>query len=222
MAIRSTVTRATTFSAFGALLVLSACAPKVTRDDFNNEVAKLREEMQTGDQRLASRIDSNDARFDQLQKDLQSFRQEYDVSMERLKGQLRFNVPVHFAFNSSDIREADQPLLERFASVVKDVYPGALITVEGFTDPAGSTRYNQRLGLQRAESVKSYLVQNGLTDQQLRTVSYGETRPRQVEPGARGPGETGLSNRRVAFVIEQAPENTAAPADSSRGVAVTY
>ena len=44
-------------SAF-AVIGLSACAPKVTRTDFESEVAKIREEMQTGDRQLGTRIDS--------------------------------------------------------------------------------------------------------------------------------------------------------------------
>lgn len=188
----------------GAVFLLAgvqACAPKVTRKDFDSEVARIREEMQAGDQQLASRIDQHDQRLDNLEKELQAFREEYNVSMERLKGQLKFNVPVHFEFDRADVRESDQPLLERFAAVMKEHYPNAVITVEGFADPVGSTRYNERLGMRRAESVKAFLVGVGLGDTQLRTVSYGEARNRQVIPGAGGP-EEGMENRRVTFVIE--------------------
>ena len=206
----------------GASLALGACTPKVTRDDFNNEVAKLRQEIQQGDQQLSARIDSNSSRLGTLQDSLQAFKQQYNVSLQQMQGRLRFDVPVHFAFAKADIREEDRPLLDRFAAVVKQVYPNALITVEGFTDPAGSTRYNQRLGMQRAESVRDYLGQNGLEGNQLRTVSYGESRVRQVDPGAKGPGDSGLNNRRVAFVIENAaalPDSTTS--DSTHGVATT-
>lgn len=176
-------------------LGLVGCAPKVTREEFNTEVSKLREEMQAGDQALASRLDA-------LEKDLQSFRAEYNVSMERMASALKFNAPVHFGFDSAELREADRPLLDRFANVVKEHYPDAVITVEGFADPVGSTRYNQRLGLRRAESVREYLVASGgLPAERLRTVSYGEARERQIVPGAGGP-EQGLENRRVALVVD--------------------
>jgi outer membrane protein OmpA-like peptidoglycan-associated protein len=180
-----------------AAMTLGACAPKVTRDQFNTEVAKLREEMQTGDKANSDRIDA-------LEKDLQSFRSEYQVSMERMQGMLKFNVPVHFEFDRAELREGDRPLLDRFAGVVKEHYPNAVITVEGFADPVGSTRYNQRLAQRRAESVKGYLVSSGgLGDANLRTVSYGEARNRQIVQGAGGPGE-GLENRRVALVVDYA------------------
>jgi hypothetical protein len=37
---------------------------------------------------------------------------------------------------------------------------------------------------------------------QVKSVSYGESRNRQVVPGAKGPGDAGLENRRVALVID--------------------
>ena len=96
-------------------------------------------------------------------------------------------------------------MLDRFATVVKEYYPGAVITVEGFTDPAGTAAYNRRLGQRRADTVKEYLASaEGLETSQLKAVSYGEARDRQVVPGAKGPGDAGLENRRVALVIDHA------------------
>ena len=188
-----------------AVVGLSACAPKVTRTDFESEVAKIRDEMQTGDRQLGTRIDSIDSRIGALEQQLQAFRSEYNVSMERMEGAMKFNVPVHFEFGSADLREADRPVLDRFAGVVKEHYPNATITVEGFADPAGSTAFNQRLGQRRAEAVTGYLSANGALDASfLRAVSYGEARNRQIVPGAQGPGEAGVENRRVALVIDYA------------------
>jgi len=196
----------------GALGVvgLSACAPKVRRDVFESEMAKVREEMVTGDRQLATRIDSVDSRLNALEQQLQAFRSEYNVSMEKMQGAVKFNVPVHFEFGSADLREADRPVLDRFAGVVKEYYPNATITIEGFADPAGSTAFNQRLGMRRAEAVAGYLSSNGALDASfLKAVSYGEARNRQVVPGAKGPGEEGLENRRVALVIDYAAPSAA-------------
>lgn len=188
-----------------AVVGLSACAPKVNRDVFESEVAKIRDEMQTGDRQLGTRIDSLDSRMGALEQQLQAFRSEYNVSIEQMKGAMKFNVPVHFEFGSADLREADRPVLDRFAGVVKEHYPNATITVEGFADPAGSNTFNQRLGQRRAEAVTGYLSTNGALDATyLRAVSYGEARNRQIVPGAQGPGEAGVENRRVALVIDYA------------------
>lgn len=98
-------------------------------------------------------------------------------------------------------------MLDRFAGVVKEFYPQALITVEGFADPIGSASYNLRLGKRRAEAVQQHLVGTGaLQSDRVRTVSYGEARDRQVVPGAGGPGTKGTENRRVALVIDYSGE----------------
>jgi peptidoglycan-associated lipoprotein len=204
-----------TVLAVGALAMvvgLAGCAAKVKQEDFNNEMAKLRQEMQAGDQANGASIDSTNqalaeqrARLDALEQELQAFRSEYTVSIEKVRGMLKFNVPVHFDFASSELREADRPVLDRFASVVTEYYPGALVTVEGFTDPAGNPAYNLQLGERRAQAVQEYLATSGgLTADKLKAVSYGEARNRQVVPGAKGPGEVGVENRRVALVIDHA------------------
>jgi peptidoglycan-associated lipoprotein len=210
------VQAASALVAFGVLMGLSGCAPKVKREEFNTQVARLREEMQAGDRQVATqvgaRIDSTNQavadharRLDALDQELQAFRSEYKVSMEKVQGMLKFDVPVHFEFASSELLEADRPVLDRFASVVKEYYPGALVTVEGFTDPAGSAAYNRRLGQRRADAVREYLATaGGFTNETLKAVSYGEARNRQVVPGAKGPGDSGVENRRVALVIDHA------------------
>ena len=198
--------------AVGVLLSLDGCAARVKRDEFNTEVARLREEIKAGDSQLAARQDATEKtladharRLDALDQELQAFRSEYNVSIEKVKGMLKFDVPVHFDFASSELRETDRPVLDRFASVVKEYYLGALVTVEGFTDPAGSTAYNQRLGQRRADAVREYLATaGGFSSETLKAVSYGEVRNRQVVPGARGPGDTGVENRRVALVVDHA------------------
>ncbi len=194
----------------GLAIGLSGCAAKVNREDFTAEVARLRQEVQEGDARLASRIDSTNQvvtdhtrRLDALDQELQAFRSEYNVSIERTRDLMKFNVPVHFEYSSSELREADRPVLDRFAMVVKEYYPGAMVTVEGFTDPAGSAAYNRKLGQRRADAVKEYLASaGGFETTQVKSVSYGEARNRQVVPGATGPGDAGMENRRVALVID--------------------
>ena len=88
--------------------------------------------------------------------------------------------------------------------MIRDHHPGTLITVEGFADPLGSVAYNKKLGQERADAVRDYLVQTGgLPADKVRAVSYGEAKNRQVAPGATG--DAGAQNRRVALVIEDVP-----------------
>ena len=203
---------AAALGAAGVVLALGGCAARVKRDEFTAEVARLREEMQAGDRQVGARVDSTNLavadhtrRLAALEQELQSFRSEYNVSMEKVNDMLKFDVPVHFEFASATLRETDRPVLDKFASVVKRYYPGALVTVEGFADPAGGAAYNRRLGQRRADAVKEYLATaGGFTSETLKAVSYGEASNRQVVPGAKGPGDAGVENRRVALVIDHA------------------
>jgi peptidoglycan-associated lipoprotein len=197
-------------AALVSAFVVTGCAAKVTRKDFDAELVKLREEMQASDRQLSGRVDSvsqlsadHQRRLDALEQELQALRKEYNVSIERMQGMLKFNVPVHFEFDRADVRESDRPVLDRFAAVVREHYSEAVITVEGFADPSGSAAYNRRLGMRRGEAVREYLASSGeLVGDRLKVVSYGEARERQVVPGAAR--EAGLPNRRVALVIDYA------------------
>jgi len=87
--------------------------------------------------------------------------------------------------------------------VIKRVYPNAIVTIEGFADPAGTVAYNQRLSLRRAEAVRDVMVSRfGLPARQFKVVGYGEQEIRQVEPGARRDDPGAQSNRRVTFTID--------------------
>jgi peptidoglycan-associated lipoprotein len=170
------------------------------------QLSQLRSEMQQADQAHVAQIEANTRRIGELERSLESLRSDFNVRIERLQGEyegmIAFDVPVHFEFDDATVREADKPVLDKFAAVTKKHYNGSLITVEGFTDPAGTASYNQRLGMERAESVKGYLIAQGLTESAVRTVSYGETRNRLIDPDATHDEPGAMSNRRVAFVMD--------------------
>lgn len=193
----------------------SACA-HVSQDDLDSQLTTLRGDLtaqiEQGDQALARRVDDVEGRMAQLESDLNDLQQQYDVTIERLETALRFDVPVYFDFDAAEVKPEGREVLERFSQIAQEYYPDALLTVEGFTDPAGSREYNLRLGQARAESVKGYLVQQGLPDDQIRTVSYGEDGQRLVEKGAEGPGTVGWQNRRVVMVIDHSGQGTGAVA----------
>jgi peptidoglycan-associated lipoprotein len=117
-----------------------------------------------------------------------------------MEDQVKFDMPVHFGFNEAAVRDTDRAALDRFAKVAQKYYPGAKITVEGFADPAGTTRYNLTLSKKRADAVRDYLVQQGLNDALLSSVGYGKAR--QVRPGAAKDAPGAELNRRVTFVVE--------------------
>lgn len=190
------------FGVLGLALASVSCST-VKPEELDAELAQVRQEMQQADDQLSGRIEGVEGRMNSLESDLRALRNDYNATVERMQGMLKFNVPVHFAFDEAEVRELDKPVLDRFAAVVKQYYADALVTVEGFADPAGSEAYNVRLGKSRADAVKQYLTTaGGLSPDMVKTVSYGEAADRQVVPGARGPGVTGIENRRVAMVID--------------------
>jgi outer membrane protein OmpA-like peptidoglycan-associated protein len=187
------------------VLLLAGCG-YAKRKDVDAQFSQLRAEMQQADQSQAAQIEANSRRIGELERALESLRSDFNVRIERLQGEfegmIAFDVPVHFEFDDAMIRQQDQAVLDKFASVAQKYYGGSLITVEGFTDPAGSASYNQQLGMKRAESVKTYLISHGLTETAVRTVSYGETRNRLIDPNATHDEPGAAQNRRVTFVMD--------------------
>lgn len=187
----------------GLAVGLSGCGAGVSAGDLDAELARVREESRATDDLLSSRIDRLSRRLGDLDAELQAMHSDFDVTVERMQGMLRFNVPVHFAYDEAEVRDLDRPVLDRFASVVGEYFSDAIVTVEGFADPAGNEEYNLQLGQRRAQAVREVLTTSGgLRPDQVKAVSYGEAPNRQVVPGAHGPGPSGIENRRVALVID--------------------
>jgi outer membrane protein OmpA-like peptidoglycan-associated protein len=183
-----------------AVVVLSGCATRgqlrtamaEQRAEFENAVAAERSERIAADERLAADLAT-------LRSDLQSLRTDFGARIEAVANALRFTLPVHFAFDDASVRPEDTEQLERFAEVISRHYMGAIVTIEGFADPAGPVAYNVALSQRRADAVRDYLIQAGITAQ-LRTIGYGEER--QVVPGAERDDPGAELNRRVVFVVE--------------------
>lgn len=185
------------------------CAAKVNQDVFDETIAELRGDIEEIDGRVADnsgRIASNEETLSALRSDLEELAAEFDdmqASITEIEDGLRFAMPVHFEFDRAEVRTSDRPLLDRFARVASRYYPAAVITVEGFADPAGTVAYNLDLSERRAQNVAEYLTgPAGLDPAGIKVAAYGEAEDRQVVPGAQGPGLEGIQNRRVTFVIE--------------------
>ncbi len=186
--------------------VITAACAHVGQEQFDTEMAALRAEMEQtasgSNRRTEAQLARLETRMDGLARGLSTLEREFDVTVQRLETAIRFAMPVYFAFDKADLRPEDLPVLDRFAGVVGEYYPDALLTVEGFTDPTGSATYNLALGQRRAEAVQKYLVESeDFPLERVRAVSYGEDTARLVSPGLGGP-EAGLENRRVVLVIE--------------------
>ena len=102
------------------------------------------------------------------------------------------NRVIYFDYDSSEVRAEDQALVEAHANYLAQ-NPGQQVLLEGHADERGSREYNVALGERRALAVGRLMQLLGVSDTQMRTVSYGEE-----NPVAFGTGEANWSqNRRV-------------------------
>jgi peptidoglycan-associated lipoprotein len=103
---------------------------------------------------------------------------------------------VHFDFDRYTLRPEAARILDEAIKALQD-NPGLKIEIEGHTCNIGTAEYNLALGERRATAVRDYLSSRGVTADRLRTVSYGEERPKY--DNARE--ETRRLNRRAALVV---------------------
>jgi peptidoglycan-associated lipoprotein len=103
---------------------------------------------------------------------------------------------VYFDFDRYSLRpEATRVLDEAIAALRENAT--LRVEIEGHTCNIGTAEYNLALGDRRANAVKDYLVSRGVTADRLRTVSYGEEKPKYDNSRE----ETRRLNRRAALVV---------------------
>ena len=103
---------------------------------------------------------------------------------------------VHFAYDSSAIRDGEKSKIENVAGYLKS-NASAAVRVEGNADERGTEEYNRALGERRALAIRSALVQAGVASDRVDTLSNGEDRP-----AAEGHDESAWKkNRRGDFVV---------------------
>jgi peptidoglycan-associated lipoprotein len=104
---------------------------------------------------------------------------------------------IYFDYDKSVIRDDQRATLASNGNTIKS-RDLSRFTVEGHCDERGSDEYNLALGERRANAVKQYLVDSGITAT-IDTVSYGESRP-----AVEGHDESAWRmNRRAEFVTAQ-------------------
>ena len=83
---------------------------------------------------------------------------------------------IFFENNSDKLKVASLSQLDELTKILNK-YSEATLTIEGHTDNVGADEYNMTLSQKRAESVKNYLVQKGISTDRLISVGMGETKP---------------------------------------------
>jgi outer membrane protein OmpA-like peptidoglycan-associated protein len=103
---------------------------------------------------------------------------------------------IFFAFGTNDILPKSKPLLSEVAKALKD-RASMCVRIEGHTDNKGDKPTNQNLSGSRAQSIRAFLVSEGISEGRMSAQGYADTLPIDDNKTVQGRE----NNRRVEFVI---------------------
>jgi outer membrane protein OmpA-like peptidoglycan-associated protein len=110
---------------------------------------------------------------------------------------------VLFDFDKSDLRPVAIPSLLKVVTVMQS-YPAYVCTIGGHTDGKGGKEYNQKLSERRANSVETWLVGHGASNQ-MNPQGFGDTKPvaGNTKPNGSDDPEGRQKNRRVEITLKK-------------------
>lgn len=83
---------------------------------------------------------------------------------------------IHFDFDKYNLKPEAQEILKKKAAFLRANTEYSLL-IEGHCDERGTQEYNLALGERRANSAKQYLMALGISEDRIKTISYGKLRP---------------------------------------------
>ncbi len=177
-----------------------------------DQAEKSKAELQQQAKQAEEQVQAAQQAADQAQQKAEEYRKEREAELDRLQQALGHiaqtrrtamglvmtlgSKSIRFAFDKASLRPEDKQVLSRIAGILS-VLKGYQIYVYGYTDDIGTKEYNLKLSDRRAESVRNYLVQNGLNPNIITTKGYGKADP--LVPGS-SPQARAI-NRRVEIGI---------------------
>jgi len=178
----------------GFLFTVS-CAKKTVKDDTamqQQAEEKARVKAQEAEQTRQRQEET------ERQRRIEEERVREEARRKLMAAKSRFlNEHIHFEFDRDSLLPEAQEILKWKAQWLRknsNVY----VTIEGHCDDRGTNEYNLALGDRRANSAKSFLMDLGIAESRLTTISYGEERP--IDP--RKNEEAWAKNRRAQFTFE--------------------
>lgn len=109
---------------------------------------------------------------------------------------IKLDSSVLFPSGKADLAPRAAVELQRAAKQILAANPKE-ISIAGHTDSAGDPKANYQLSLQRAETVRTFLIRQGVMEEKIKAVGYGDTRP--VAPN--DSEENRQKNRRIEVVF---------------------
>jgi outer membrane protein OmpA-like peptidoglycan-associated protein len=200
------------FIALALAVALSAtgCATKKyvrqetgTVDARVDKVEGQVEEAQTRLDTHQKRIEKNEEQIGEASKTAQEALQRAMDAGKLAEGKLLYETvltdeKVKFGFDTSELSPEAKAALDEFAARLEAENQGVYVEIQGHTDSVGSEKYNEELGLLRAEAVRRYLSQqHKFPLHRINVISYGETAA--VADNSTREGRS--QNRRVVLVV---------------------
>lgn len=184
------------------LVFTASCAKKTVKSDIAATAQPTEDEAV-----IQARLAAEQAKQEEMDSEVEMARlkaleeqrlQEEAAEREKMAAKNMFvNEDIYFDFDSSALLSRAQDILERKAEWLRG-NPYISAVIEGHCDERGTTEYNLSLGDKRAGSVKTFLIDLGISPSRLTTISYGEERPTDMGHNEEAWGK----NRRAHFVIE--------------------
>lgn len=169
------------------------------RRKAEGQAAATREELEGTRATLGSvRADLNQARSEAAAA-MASLEQIAKVKDDSRGTVITLDGSVLFVSGKSELLPIAQQKLAQVAKALNDTDPEQQISVEGHTDSQGNDAANQRLSQARAESVRAYLVQQGVKAERVTAVGKGESMPIASNDTPEGRA----NNRRVEIVVQR-------------------
>ena len=123
---------------------------------------------------------------------------ELETTKAKVKdGRINLEGMIHFRTNSDAIVSSSFSLLKDVADILRDFPAIERIRIEGHTDSDGKAKMNKRLSQDRAESVRRFLMGEGIDEERIVAIGFGEESPIASNNTAKGK----KANRRVEIHI---------------------
>ena len=186
-----------------ALVGTTGCATKKYVKQETGAVNTRVDEVQGQVEQTQTRLDTHDKQIGQISQTAQDALRRAQEAGKLAEGKFLYETiltdeKVKFGFDTSDLSPEAMAAIDEFAAKIKQDNKNVYVEIQGHTDNIGSEKYNQELGLLRAESVRRYLNQKqSFPLHRINVISYGKTTPVADNKTRTGRAQ----NRRVVLVV---------------------
>lgn len=184
---------------------LTGCATKKYVQKETGAVNTRVDDVQGQVEEAQTRLDTHDQQIGEASRTAQEALKRAQDAGKLAEGKFLYETvltdeKVKFGFDMSELSSDAQAALDQFAEQLKGDNRNVYVEIQGHTDSVGSDKYNEELGLLRAEAVRRYLSQaHKFPLHRINIISYGETAPISDNSNREGRSQ----NRRVALVVLQ-------------------